>query len=1191
MISGNLKHTKMKMKFLITLVSFSLCSVLSAQIKIGDNPQNIDASSVLELESSGRVLVITRINSQQMNSIVPLQGAVVYNTDEQCLFFYDGAAWLNMCETFGLSFTADPIVNPTSTIVITENGDNRNFEVSEITGANIVDFSISGNDIQNNSITSDKLAPDSVGSEELQDNTVADAEIDYNQVTLNDFNNDAGFITGADIVSAAPNNAITDNGGAFYDDTTLQNDIAANAAAIAADGDTDANNEIQNLALAGNNLTISGANTVDLGVFNNAGTDEQDLTGATLSGANILQIDIENGASATVDLSALSGTGTDNQNLTGAILSPANILQIDIEDGSSATVDLSGLSGTGTDNQQLTITGGNILTLEDGGTVDLNPFLDNTDDQNITNFAFDGLTNVLTITLEDGNTQTVDLTALATGAGTDDQQLTITGGNILTLEDGGTVDLNPFLDNVDTDDQTITNFVFDDLTNILTITLEDGNTQTVDLTALATAAGTDDQVAAEVPFTPTGNTLSVEVQSAIEELQTEIDGISAGGAANPTDELQNLLLNNTELSLTPPAAPNIPIDLDPVFATDAELAALNVDDADADPVNEIQTLTLTGLDVSISGGNTITLPSGDGTETIVNAGPNVAVAGDGSVATPYVISSTDTDDQTLSLVGLDLTIADGNTLTLPTGDGSETIINDSGTVTVAGTGTAVDPYILNSIDTSDGSETVINDSGTITVAGTGTVGDPYILTSLSATDGSETIVNGSATVTVSGTGTAADPYILTSADTSDGSETVINPSTTVTVVGTGTAGDPYILTSLSAADGSETIVNGSATVAVTGTGTAGDPYILNSTGGADGSETIVNGSASVNVAGTGTGADPYILSSPDTSDGSETIINNSGTVTVAGTGTPGDPYILTSTGGADGSETIVNGSATVNVAGTGTGADPYILTSVDTSDGSETIINNSGTVTVAGTGTAGDPYILTSTGGGTVFVDATLSGDGSGGSPLGVTNNGISSIHIADGAISGGAAGQIVDDSITASDLQTDSVDRQEIKSGAVATGEIEDLTILNEDINNSAAIAGSKITPNFNQDVTTTGVFISAGTPLNVPDYVFETYFNGNSKLNDEYEFKNLSEVEAFIKAHNHLPGIKSAKEVQKDGFWNLSKSNLQNLEKIEELFLHTINQEKKINQLETKNQAILEELESLKKELEAIKNAIKEK
>ena len=59
----------------------------------------------------------------------------------------------------------------------------------------------------------------------------------------------------------------------------------------------------QQLTLTGNTLAIEDGNTVDLSILNNPGTDEQDLTGATLSGANILQIDIENGASATVDLS------------------------------------------------------------------------------------------------------------------------------------------------------------------------------------------------------------------------------------------------------------------------------------------------------------------------------------------------------------------------------------------------------------------------------------------------------------------------------------------------------------------------------------------------------------------------------------------------------------------------------------------------------------------------------------------------------------------------------------------------------------------------------------------------------------------------------------------------------------------------------------------------------------------------
>lgn len=41
--------------------------------------------------------------------------------------------------------------------------------------------------------------------------------------------------------------------------------------------------------------------------------------------------------------------------------------------------------------------------------------------------------------------------------------------------------------------------------------------------------GSDDQTALEVPFTPAGNTTSTNVQTAIEEVQTELDGVAAGG--------------------------------------------------------------------------------------------------------------------------------------------------------------------------------------------------------------------------------------------------------------------------------------------------------------------------------------------------------------------------------------------------------------------------------------------------------------------------------------------------------------------------------------------------------------------------------------------------------------------------------------------------------------------------------------
>ncbi len=71
-----------------------------------------------------------------------------------------------------------------------------------------------------------------------------------------------------------------------------------------------------------------------------------------------------------------NGTGSDNQNLTGATLTGTS-LQIDIEDGTSTTVDLAPLQdGTGTDNQDLTLTGDVLSLTNDGTTVDLSTLKD-----------------------------------------------------------------------------------------------------------------------------------------------------------------------------------------------------------------------------------------------------------------------------------------------------------------------------------------------------------------------------------------------------------------------------------------------------------------------------------------------------------------------------------------------------------------------------------------------------------------------------------------------------------------------------------------------------------------------------------------------------------------------------------------------------------------------------------------------
>jgi hypothetical protein len=97
----------------------------------------------------------------------------------------------------------------------------------------------------------------------------------------------------------------------------------------------------------------------------------------------------------------------------------------------------------------------------------------------------------------------------------------------------------------------------------------------------------------------------------------------------------------------------------------------------------------------------------------------------------------------------------------------------------------------------------------------------------------------------------------------------------------------------------------------------------------------------------------------------------------------------------------------------------------------------------------------------------------------------------------------------------------------------------------------------------------------LAVPaDYVFQKYYSGNSTLKPEYTMPNLEEVEKFTKENNHLPNIPSAKEIQEKGLNVGEMSNLL-LQKIEELTLYTIEQ----NKLIKAQQKRIEALENQKK------------
>jgi|SRR5690606_13109229 len=83
--------------------------------------------------------------------------------------------------------------------------------------------------------------------------------------------------------------------------------------------------------------------------------------------------------------------------------------------------------------------------------------------------------------------------------------------------------------------------------------------------------------------------------------------------------------------------------------------------------------------------------------------------------------------------------------------------------------------------------------------------------------------------------------------------------------------------------------------------------------------------------------------------------------------------------------------------------------------------------------------------------------------------------------------------------------------------------------------------------------------------DYVFQKYFTGNSDLKPEYTMPTLAEVEFFVKENNHLPSIPSAKEIQENGL-HLGEMNNLLLQKVEELTLYIIEQNKRIEALEAK-------------------------
>ncbi|MDC8100620.1 hypothetical protein [Chryseobacterium rhizosphaerae] len=96
--------------------------------------------------------------------------------------------------------------------------------------------------------------------------------------------------------------------------------------------------------------------------------------------------------------------------------------------------------------------------------------------------------------------------------------------------------------------------------------------------------------------------------------------------------------------------------------------------------------------------------------------------------------------------------------------------------------------------------------------------------------------------------------------------------------------------------------------------------------------------------------------------------------------------------------------------------------------------------------------------------------------------------------------------------------------------------------------------------------------------DYVFKK----------DYKLMTLSEVEKHIQERGHLPNIPSAADVVKNGI-NLGEMDAKLLEKIEELTLYSIEQNKKLTHEEEKNRKQQDVIDSLIQRIATLENKTK--